>query len=321
MATGVQTDNTSTLLDQIIHVGGGGGPVTHTHTQDEGLYVISGHCTFNAGGHQGLPGPPGTLVCIPGNCEHSFTVDEPDTHVLNFYLPAGFEQLLIGLSHPAFERRPPPPERIEEMMPPAWLAEKLSEDYGEKSVLGNPFVDLPSPEKMLTKATPGATVFPFTSNSKDLVYLNGMNGRWTVLASGRQTGGSYCLMEVKFARGVVVEPRIYSKEKDELFYILRGAMTFLLGDKILTVEQGGFVYIPSGTVYSVRVNSEEAHCLNIHTRSGFEELLEFMCEKEMNTKDPANNSTEKKVDAGAHARLMGNIGLTILAVWNPLGSK
>jgi hypothetical protein len=30
MATGVQTSNSFTLLDQIVHSGGGGGPCTHT---------------------------------------------------------------------------------------------------------------------------------------------------------------------------------------------------------------------------------------------------------------------------------------------------
>jgi hypothetical protein len=43
MATGVQTDNSFTLLDQVVHTGGGGGRVTHTHTQDEGLYVVRGN--------------------------------------------------------------------------------------------------------------------------------------------------------------------------------------------------------------------------------------------------------------------------------------
>ena len=321
MATGVQTDNAFTLLDQIVHTGGGGGPVTHTHTQDEGLFVIAGHCTFNAGGHQGLPGPPGTLVCVPGDCEHSFTVDDADSHILNFYLPAGFEQLLIGLAHPAPERKPPPQDKIAEMMAPPWLAEKLSKDYGEDSVLGNPFVDLPDPEKMLTRPTPGATIFPFTANAKDLPSLSGMGGHWTVLASGAQTGGSYCLTDVRFARGVVVAPRIYSMEKDEMFYVLEGNLTFLLADKIATAEQGSFVYIPNGTVYAVRVDSDEARCLNIHTRSGFERLLELACEASSPGKSVSFAGAEnKKVDAGARARLLLSIGLTELAVPNPLDS-
>ena len=314
MATGVQTDNAFTLLDQTVHDGGGGGPVTHTHSQDEGLYVISGRCTFNAGGHQGLPGSPGTFVSIPGNTEHSFTVDEPDTHVLKFYLPAGFEQLLIGISHPAKERKPPPTELVEEMMAPPWLAEKLAADYGEVSVLGNPFVDKPDPAKMLTKPTPGAKLFPFTANASNLEKITAMGGHWTVLADGKQTGGCYCLLEVSFRKGIVIAPRIY-KEKDEMIYVLDGNLSFLLGDRVVKAGTGSLVYIPSGTVYSARVDSEEAHCLNLHTRSGFEELVQYVGRPDV--KGPSTlseDSQQKSAHAAVRARLLDTIGLQELLV-------
>jgi hypothetical protein len=189
MATGVQTDNSFTLLDQVVHSGGGGGSVTHTQTQDEGLYVVGGKCAVNAGGHQGMLGTAGTFVAIPGDCEHSFTVDEANTQVLDFYLPAGFEQLLIGVSHPAEQRAPPTQDLIGQMLPPKELSAKLAADHGSVNVLGDPFTDPPDPNKMITRPTPGATVFPFTAN------VNGntrsswlMGGLWTILASGKQTG-------------------------------------------------------------------------------------------------------------------------------------
>jgi quercetin dioxygenase-like cupin family protein len=314
MATGVQTDNAFTLLDQVVHDGGGGGPITHTHAQDEGLYVISGKCTFNAGGHQGLTGPPGTFVSIPPNTEHSFTVDEPDTHVLNFYLPAGFEQLLIGISHPAKERQPPPPELIQEMMAPRWLADKLSEDYGQVSTLGNPFADPPDPAKMFTKPTPGATVFPFTANAQNIDTFSTMGGRWTILAAGKQTEGCYCLLEVRLRKGVFIAPRIY-KDKDEMFYVFDGNMTLMLGDRLVTAAKGSLVYIPSGTVYSARVDSDQAHCLNLHTRSGFEEFIEYVGTPGGREPDaPGADFQEKSVDVGARSRLLGKIGLQELAV-------
>lgn len=310
MATGVQTDNAFTLLDQVIN----NGPITHTHVQDEGLYVISGKCTFNAGGHQGFPGTPGTFVSIPGNTEHSFTVDAPETHVLNFYLPAGFEQFLIGISHPAKERTPPPPELLQEMLPPPWLTEKLSEDYGQTFPLGNPFFVKPTPSKMLTKPTPDATVFPFTANARNLDTFTTMGGCWTILADGKQTEDCYCLFEVRLRKGVVIAPRMY-KEKDEMFYIFDGNMTFLLGDRILTAATGSFVYIPSGTIYSLRVDSSQAHCLNLHTRSGFEEFIEYVGTRGGGESPaPAADFQEKNVDAEARARLLAEIGLQELAI-------
>lgn len=314
MATGVQTDNAFCLLDQVVFADGGG-PVTHTHTQDEGMFVITGQCTFNAGGHQGLVGTPGTFVSIPGDTEHSFTVDKPDTHILNFYLPAGFEQLLIGVSHPAKERKPPPKELLEEMLPPPWLADKLSEDYGETSILGNPFVDRPDPAKMLTKPTPGATLFPFISNSNDLQSYTALGGCWTILASGEQTGGCYTLLEVKFRKGLVIEPRIY-QDKDEILYVFEGNMTFLLGDKVLPATKGSLVYIPSTTVYSAKVESEGAHCLNIHTKSGFDEFIKYIGTPGNGQQRvaPKEDFVEKIVDAGARSRLLRKIGLQELMV-------
>ncbi|RDW64795.1 hypothetical protein BP6252_10446 [Coleophoma cylindrospora] len=313
MATGVQTDNAFTLLDQIVHVGDGGGPITHTHTQDEGLYIISGKCTFNAGGHQGLQGTPGTFVSIPGNTEHSFTVDEPDTHVLNFYLPAGFEQLLIGIAHPATVRGPQPTETIVERLPPKWLADKLCEDYGQDNIFGNPFCDRPDPAKMLTKPTPGATLFPYTAKAEDLNHYMAMGGCWTILASGEQTGGCYTFLEVLWRIGLVIPARMY-KDKDEMIYVLDGHLKISLGNRTVDAKKGTFVYIPSSTVYSVEVTSSEAHCLNLHTRSGFEEVVKFRGTKlDGRPMTLAGDIQDKVVEERAEARLVAKIGLVNLS--------
>ncbi len=49
MASGILTGNSFCLIDQLV-TPKGGGPCTHAHTQDEGFYIISGHCTFQADG-------------------------------------------------------------------------------------------------------------------------------------------------------------------------------------------------------------------------------------------------------------------------------
>ena len=63
MATGLQTGNSFCLLDQLV-MADGGGPCTHAHTQDEGLYVVSGHCTFHTWGLTIAAGP-GEFVAVP----------------------------------------------------------------------------------------------------------------------------------------------------------------------------------------------------------------------------------------------------------------
>lgn len=318
MATGVQTDNSFTLLDQIVRAGAGGGPVTHTHTQDEGLYVISGQCTFNAGGKHGLIGSPGTFVAIPGECEHSFWVDKPDTQVLNFYLPAGFEQIMIGIAHPAEERVPPPVDKIREMLPPRLLADKLCDQYGQVNTLGNPFTDPPDKDKMYTKATSGATVFPFISNANDSdrhgIWLRG--SLYTILASGESTGGSYSVIEQRFCKGPVNAPHIFD-DKDEIYYIFDGEMTFLLDEKVKTAKKGALVFVPRGHVSAVTVTSETALCLNIVTPGGFDKFVQAIGTPAEKKELAPMNFKDKEVDAGLMYRLKKECGLREVAVASP----
>lgn len=153
VATGIQTGGSFCAVDQIMSHSGGG-PPAHTHTQDEAMYIISGHCSYQAGGQQ-ISAGPGSFVVIPRHCEHSFVVDEPGTQLLNFYLPAGFEMLLMGVSVPAQKHELPPPDVP---LPPRKLVERLSSDYGAKPVTELPFADRATPENMVTTPTPGATV-------------------------------------------------------------------------------------------------------------------------------------------------------------------
>lgn len=266
--------------------------------------MVSGQCTFNAGGKHGLVAPAGTFVAVPGRTEHSFTVDKPNTHMLNFYLPAGFEQLLIGIAHPAEYRAPPPKDKIQEMLPPPWLAEKLSEDYGQKSVLGNPFVDKPDPAKMLTRPLPGAMLFPYTVNIAAVKSLYCMGGSWRVLADTVQTGGCYCLFHVIFDNGLIIKPRMY-RDRDEMFYVLCGELDITLGDRKDKITKGSFVYIPSGTVYSLDVRSGSAQLLNLHTRSGFDRLI-----RAVGSEDTL--AGYKTVEPGVRENILEDIGLVEL---------
>ena len=313
MATGVQTDNSFTLLDQIVTSGGGGGPCTHTHTQDEGLYVVTGKCTFNAGGNDGLSAPAGTFVAVPRLTEHSFTVDEPNTQLLNFYLPAGFEMLLIGIAHPADANVPPPPGVG---LPPPGLVKKLAAQYGQEGILGMPFVDKAGPDNMATKPTPGATLFPFTAVAKEVPNYWCQGGLWSVLASSEATGNSYCLYEQLLPKGPGAAPHTFAG-MDEVFYLLEGEMTFLLGDRVEKAVAQSLVFIPRGMVHGYRVDSEKARVLNLHTPGDFDKLLPVIADKALKHQLP-ETLEEKKIDRKLEANVMKDIGMTKVAVADPL---
>lgn len=285
-----------------------------THTQDEGLYVVSGRCTFNGGGKDGIIATAGTFVSVPRLTQHSFTVDAPDTQLLNFYLPAGFEQLLTGIAHPADRNEPPPPGVP---LPPAWLVEKLAEDYGQTAILGMPFKDPAGANKMRTEATPGATLCPYTSKAQEVSPYWYEGGLHSLLASTEQTDGVYCLIEQMLPQMFKTHPHI-NRLADEVFYVLEGKCTFLLDEKIETVGQNGMVFIPKGVVKAMRVDSATARVLNLHTPSGFERLVTRLGERAESYTLPPPDHAAIAATTTVRENVIRETGLQGLIVANPL---
>lgn len=87
-----------------------------------------------------------------------------------------------------------------------------------------------------------------------------------------------------------------------MIYVFDGELTLRLNERTATARKGSLVYVPSGTMYSVRVDSERAHCLDLHTRSGFEELVRF------------EGEGLHRTQYGARARLLEQIGLVELGI-------
>lgn len=320
MVTGVQSSNSFTLLDQIVtDGGGGGGPCTHTHAQDEGLYVVGGQCTFNAGGHDGMTATAGTFVSVPRLTEHSFTVDSPNTRLLNFYLPAGFDQLLTGIAHPAADRSDQaPPAGVP--LPPAWLVEKLAEDYGQTAVLGMPFIDAAGADNMSTKPTPGATVLPYMAKAEESSTYWYQGGRWSVLATGAKTGNSYCLFEKLLPHGSSSRtPPQINDVADQVLYILDGKATVLLDDRIDTVGPHSLVFIPRGTVHAFRVDSPALLVLHLCTPAGYEKLLPVLAHEAMKGALPPTGFVDRLVEREVREGVMEEVGVRALAVRDPLG--
>ena len=85
------------------------------------------------------------------------------------------------------------------------------------------------------------------------------------LATGRQTGGAFCLVDERANLGEAV-PLHRHAEDMESFYVLEGEVMFYLGDAPgTTTAAGGFVHIPAGTVHGFRVTSQPARYLILTT--------------------------------------------------------
>lgn len=311
-ASGHLTGNALGLLDQVV-TSAGGGPASHLHPSDEGLYVVSGQCTFNAGGEELVAGA-GSLVVVPRFTEHAFTVDEPGTHLLNFYVPAGVELFLALFAHPA-ERNELPPEGVPP--PPAQLVDLLSRDYGHiQGIGGRPGVDRPTPERMVTKSNPDAVVPPYVASAAASPRWWHDGQLWSVLADQARTDGGFSMFEIMAPRGTGAPPHLFVGS-DVFHYVLDGAIDFFIGDEVRTANKGDFVFVPKGTPSARRVVSETARSLYLTTPAGFERVLRAFGQEKDAMEPPPHGWSGAATGQERAGRLFDDLGLRLVAMADP----
>ena len=119
LAERTTTNGAFSLMWQLCPQGSGPGP--HYHDQDEGFFVQEGQITYVAGGEQLVAGS-GSFVWIPRGTVHSFRVDSETATLLNFYTPAGFEQVIMAGGLPAEAFTLPPAGLGMAVKPPDMMA-------------------------------------------------------------------------------------------------------------------------------------------------------------------------------------------------------
>jgi mannose-6-phosphate isomerase-like protein (cupin superfamily) len=66
-------------------------------------------------------------------------------------------------------------------------------------------------------------------------------------------------------------PGAHSHDEDDVFYVIEGTMTFLLGDRWVDAPRGSFVLAPGGMTHDFENRSDRrAGALNISVPGGFE---------------------------------------------------
>jgi quercetin dioxygenase-like cupin family protein len=90
--------------------------------------------------------------------------------------------------------------------------------------------------------------------------LNVMGVQITVLASREQTGSH----EVTLQEGPEdAGPPPHSHGWDESFYVLRGSIDCLVGDRQVLGSAGSFIHVPAGTVHAFRFGADGGTLLEI----------------------------------------------------------
>lgn len=93
-------------------------------------------------------------------------------------------------------------------------------------------------------------------------------------ADGEETGSRYSVSEWW------VDPHKHGsgphshEANEELFYVVEGTMSFLVGDKWTVCPRGSFLRIPAGVTHDFRNDTDAPACvLNVFLPGGFEESM------------------------------------------------
>ena len=267
LATGVQTSNRSTFLEQLMP--SGLGPPAHSHPLAiEAFYVLEGHVTFHVAGKD-IPAGAGRVVHIPRMTPHTFTVDSAETRVLNWYAPAGAEMHVISLARPAEEHRRP---TFEEGPPPKSDEQNqiLSRLYGSVAVEALPFSVMPSAELLNTPAGGWTVGHAHVAIAQDVAPHLAFGSQWRFLARSADVSGFYDLAEIAMPSGAELPRRTMGV--DEALYVLDGAIEVDADGQCHVLTPGYFLYAQQGTLLEWRATAD-ARALIWHFPGGFDEAV------------------------------------------------
>lgn len=99
-------------------------------------------------------------------------------------------------------------------------------------------------------------------------------GRYTIKASGEDTGGAFTLIEMLIPPQSGALPHLHERE-EESFYILEGSLRFQVGNENLLAAAGTFIKTPRGVGHAFKnVGTTPARVLLLVTPAGLEKFFE-----------------------------------------------
>lgn len=100
----------------------------------------------------------------------------------------------------------------------------------------------------------------------------------TFKADDEETAGQYSISEW-WLEPNTQGPGAHSHPEDDVFYVLEGVMSFLIGGEWLDCQKGSFVMVPAGEIHDFQNRgSVRAGVLNISTPGGFERNMGMIVE-------------------------------------------
>jgi mannose-6-phosphate isomerase-like protein (cupin superfamily) len=92
----------------------------------------------------------------------------------------------------------------------------------------------------------------------------------TFLADGAETAGRYCI-STWWLEPNTKGPGAHAHGEDDVFFVIEGTMSFLIGDRWIDAPTGSFVLAPGGMTHDFENRTaSRAGALNISVPGGFE---------------------------------------------------
>jgi quercetin dioxygenase-like cupin family protein len=104
----------------------------------------------------------------------------------------------------------------------------------------------------------------------DTIYFFGT--RMRILMSGAQTGGGFCLIEVRSPAGNVVPPHLHRRET-ETIHVLEGGLTCSTEGKRVSVAAGETVLLPIGVPHTLITGATDTRTMLLCTPAGFDDFV------------------------------------------------
>lgn len=106
LATAEETNGKYSCMEQLIPHGPSAAPHIH-EVANESFYIIEGEMTFFIEDRP-MKAIAGSFVSVPPGTKHAFQIDSETVRLINTYVPAGFEHIIMATTIPAQARTLPP---------------------------------------------------------------------------------------------------------------------------------------------------------------------------------------------------------------------
>jgi mannose-6-phosphate isomerase-like protein (cupin superfamily) len=95
-----------------------------------------------------------------------------------------------------------------------------------------------------------------------------------IKAGSAETGGTFFLSETTLAPGFPGPPPHHNERLLDMFYVLEGTLTMVLGDETHELGPGSFVCVPPGVVHAfANKSARPVRMLNFNTPGGWENYM------------------------------------------------